>query len=151
MNMSMFDLLKDTYNSMESLKGKRLIYTLIAVFIPFTIIGISFGYLMSPRLSQDEKDLDKKYLSESPSRMAEVIEAEGRITYVNPEMYPTDKISFVLTDYSGKEIYLLSSKDEKLKIAEGLTAKVRGTLGKSADGKKDVLIVEEVIVKSVSD
>jgi hypothetical protein len=147
----MFDLLKDTYNSMESLKGKRLIYTLIAVFIPFTIIGISFGYLMSPRLSQDEKDLDKKYLSESPSRMAEVIEAEGRITYVNPEMYPTDKISFVLTDYSGKEIYLLSSKDEKLKIAEGLTAKVRGTLGKSADGKKDVLIVEEVIVKSVSD
>jgi len=151
MNIPMLNLLKDTYNRMESIKGKRLLYTLIAVFISFTIIGISVGYLMSLRLNQNENGDSLEYLSKSTSGEIEMIEAEGRIIYVNPEMYPLDNISYSLVDGSGKEIYLLKAKDQKLKIAEGLTAKIKGTLEKSADGQKDVFMVEEVIIKSAAD
>lgn len=147
----MFDLLKDTYKSMESIKGKKLIYTLIGVFIAFTIVGISIGYLMSFTLNRDEKDGVEEYLSNKSSDGSRAIEAEGRITYVNPEMYPLDDISFSLTDPSGKELYLLKSDDQKLRIAEGLTAKVKGELKKSSDGQRDILVVEEVVIKSAAD
>ena len=84
-------------------------------------------------------------------KIGEKIEAEGRVTYVNPEMYPMDDVSYSLTDNSGKDIYLLKSKDQKLQISEGLSVKVIGVLGKLKDNKTEVLLVEEVIIKSATD
>lgn len=143
----MSNLLKDSYDKMESIKGKRLIYMLLAIFVVFTIIGLSVGYLMSPKLSEDETPVST-YSGNLPK--PEKIEASGKITYVNPEMYPADEISYSLTDGSGKDIYLLSAEDNKLEISEGLYVKVVGTLSKLKDGKTPVLLVEEVIINNVS-
>lgn len=143
----MSNLLKNSYDKMEAIKGKRLIYLLLAVFVVFTIIGLSVGYLMSPKLSEDETPV-QTYSGNLPKQ--EKTEASGKITYVNPEMYPMDEISYSLTDSSGKDIYLLSAKDNKLEISEGLYVKVVGTLSKLKDGKTPVLLVEEVIINNVS-
>lgn len=120
---------------------------LIAIFVVFTIIGLSIGYLMSSTLNEDETPVDT-YSGNLPK--LEKIEASGKITYVNPEMYPMDDISYSLTDSSGKDIYLLTAKDNKLEISEGLYVKVIGTLSKLKDGKTPVLSVEEVIINNVS-
>ncbi len=143
----MSNLLKNSYDKMEAIKGKRLVYLLLAVFVVFTIIGLSVGYLMSPKLSEDETPV-QTYSGNLPKQ--EKTEASGKITYVNPEMYPMDEISYSLTDSSGKDIYLLSAKDNKLEISEGLYVKVVGTLSKLKDGKTPVLLVEEVIINNVS-
>ena len=143
----MSNLLKNTYDKMEAIKGKRLLYMLIAIFVVFTIIGLSIGYLMSSTLNEDETPVDT-YSGNLPK--LEKIEASGKITYVNPEMYPMDDISYSLTDSSGKDIYLLTAKDNKLEISEGLYVKVIGTLSKLKDGKTPVLSVEEVIINNVS-
>jgi hypothetical protein len=143
----MSNLLKNSYDKMEAIKGKRLIYLLLAVFVVFTIIGLSVGYLMSPKLNEDETPV-QTYSGNLPKQ--EKTEASGKITYVNPEMYPMDEISYSLTDSSGKDIYLLSAKDNKLEISEGLYVKVVGTLSKLKDGKTPVLLVEEVIINNVS-
>lgn len=146
----MSNLLKDIYNKAESIKGRKLVYTILVIFVVFTIIGISIGYIISPRLRDYENTGLAEYYGGS-GREEDTVEAEGRITYVNPEFYPMDDISYSLTDYSGKELYLLKSDDEKLNIAEGLFAKVVGKMGKLSDGETDVLIVEEVIINSVAD
>jgi len=143
----MSNLLKNSYDKMEAIKGKRLVYLLLAVFVVFTIIGLSVGYLMSPKLSEDETPV-QTYSGNLPKQ--EKTEASGKITYVNPEMYPMDEISYSLTDSWGKDIYLLSAKDNKLEISEGLYVKVVGTLSKLKDGKTPVLLVEEVIINNVS-
>jgi hypothetical protein len=150
MDLAMSNLLKDIYNKTESIKGRKLVYTILVIFVVFTVIGISIGYLISPKLNDDEKVGPVEYYG-GDGRDAETIEAEGRITYVNPEFYPMDDISYSLSDYSGKELYLLKSNDEKLSIAEGLFAKVVGKMGKLSDGRTDVLIVEEVIINSATD
>ena len=143
----MSNLLKDSYDKMEAVKGKKLVYTLLDIFVVFTIIGLSVGYLMSPKLSEDETPAEN-YSGNLPK--PEKTEASGKITYVNPEMYPMDEISYSLTDGSGKDIYLLSAKDNKLEISEGLYVRVVGTLSKLKDGKTPVLIVEEIIINNVS-
>ncbi len=143
----MSNLLKNSYDKMEAIKGKRLVYLLLAVFVVFTIIGLSVGYLMSPKLNEDETPV-QTYSGNLPKQ--EKTEASGKITYVDPEMYPMDEISYSLTDSSGKDIYLLSAKDNKLEISEGLYVKVVGTLSKLKDGKTPVLLVEEVIINNVS-
>ncbi|MBW6441541.1 hypothetical protein K0B04_01355 [Patescibacteria group bacterium] len=146
----MSNLLKDIYNKMEGIKGRKLFYTILGVFISFTLIGISIGYLISPRLIENENGLGNDYDAVG-NRDSDRIEAEGRVTYVNPELYPMDDISYSLTDSSGKELYLLQSRDQKLRIAEGLFVKVVGKMGKLSDKSTDVFIVEEVIINSVSD
>jgi len=143
----MSNLLKNTYDKMEAIKGKRLVYMLLAIFVSFTIVGLSIGYLMSPKLNQDEAPV-KTYSGNL--QKPEKTESSGKITYVNPEMYPIDEISYSLTDGSGKDIYLLSAKDNKLEISEGLYVKVIGTLSTLKDGKTPVLLVEEVIINNVS-
>jgi len=75
---------------------------------------------------------------------------EGRISYIDPNTYPNDDISYVLLDKGGKQIILLKAQDQKLVVAEGQFAKVTGNIIKTADGKKDVLEVAVVILKNVS-
>ncbi len=71
---------------------------------------------------------------------------EGKIKYVDPHFYPLDNITYVLVDNSNNEIMLLKTNDQKLALAEGHFAKVFGTLGKTEDGKKDVLMVSKLVL-----
>ena len=139
-------LLKDLYFKVENLKGKKLIYTIAVIFLVFILVGVLIGYFMTPRLSEDEvvgNDI------ESPSSPKTYY--EGKIEYINPEFYPLDDVSYALVDSDGKQIYLLKSVDQKLSIAEGLFVKVSGKMSKLKDKKTDVLIVDEVVIKNVSD
>jgi len=143
----MITLLKTLYNKAEGLKGRRLVYTLVFLFVLFVLIGFAVGYVTLQRLNKDEKaQTDTAVVTKEPS----LSEYEGKITYINPAFYPDDKISYVLVDASGKDIILLKSNDQKLSIAEGLYVKVRGAKLKTADGKMDVLNVKEVVIKSVT-
>lgn len=141
-------LLKDLYIKVESLKGKKLVYTISILFLVFILVGILIGYFMTPKLSEDEiAGLPEEITSPSDPKKY----YEGRITYVNPQLYPLDDVSYSLLDSSGKEILLLKSTDQKLSIAEGLFVRVSGRMGKLSDNKTKVLIVEEVLIKNVSD
>ena len=106
--------IKNAYDKMEGIKGRKLVYTIVAIFVVFILVGFLIGYLISPKLNENEVDEVVRYgeISENPS--VKKVEAEGRITYVNPEFYPMDSVSYSLTDNDGKDIYLLSSKDQKL-------------------------------------
>lgn len=135
------NLLKDLYDNAETLKGRRLALVLAAIFIVFTVIGISIGYLNNSVLKKDENTTDQL----PPVPVDTTISYTGRITYTNPEFYPGEKISFSLVDSSGKEIILLKSKDDKLSIAEGLNVQVVGTEGKTKAGQPYLLVKEVVI------
>lgn len=75
---------------------------------------------------------------------------EGKITYVDPRMYPQDNISYILADASGNEVILLKASDEKLQVSEGHYAKVYGNLSKTKDRKKDILLVNSVRIQNGS-
>ena len=139
-------LLKDLYFKVENLKGKKLIYTIAVIFLVFILVGVLIGYFMTPRLSEDEVVNDDISSPSSPKTYY-----EGKIEYINPEFYPLDDVSYALVDSDGKQIYLLKSVDQKLSIAEGLFVKVSGKMSKLKDKKTDVLIVDEVVIKNVSD
>ena len=142
------DLLKELFNKIESLKGKKLVILLVVLFVLFTIIGLFIGYFTSGGLNENENS-NPNTVENSVVR-PEKIYLEGKIVYVNPELYPLDEISYKLTDSSGMDMVLLKSKDQKLSIVEGLTVRVSGKMEKLKDGKTDVMIVEEVIIKNAT-
>jgi predicted small secreted protein len=149
----MFNLLKDTYDKAEDIKGKRLLYTLVAVFVVFILIGVLVGYFISPKLSKNEKNAVEEEINSEKVAKSDKVEVVGKIVYVNPERYPGENISYSITDGDGKDIYLLrsrSSSDERLKVSENLTVTITGKLEKLSDGKTPVLIVEEVTIKNVA-
>ena len=150
MNLTMLDLLKSFYLQIEGLKGKKLIIVLSVVFISFIIIGIIVGYCMSKGLKENEKPKDTGD-STIVSPKDDKSYFEGKVTYVNPQLHPNENISYALTDSSGKELFLLKSDDQKLSLVENLNVKVAGKMGKLIDGKTDVLFVEEVVIRNVSD
>jgi len=143
------DLLKELFNKIEGLKGKKLVILLVVLFVLFTIIGLFIGYFTSGGLNENENN-NPNTVNNSVIQ-PEKIYLEGKIVYVNPELYPLDGVSYRLVDSSGADVVLLKSKDQKLSIVEGLTVRVSGKMGKLKDGKTDVMIVEEVIIKNAAD
>ena len=139
-------LLKDIYNNAEALKGRRLITATVALSIVFLGIGIFIGYLNNLILKKGEISMDTVL----PPPVADTtIVLEGRVVYTNPEYYPGDEISFVLTDASGKEVSLLRADDDKLALAEGLNVKVRGDEMRTKSGTK-YSMVREVIINAAN-
>ena len=138
-------LFKDFYFNVESLKGKKLIYTIVVLFLVFILVGVLIGYFMTPRLSEDEVVEDMGSPSSSKTYY------EGKIEYVNPEFYSLDDVSYSLVDAKGERIFLLKAVDQKLSIAEGLFVKVSGRMGKLKDKETEVLIVDEVVIKNATD
>ena len=139
-------LLKDIYNNAEALKGRRLITATVALSIVFLGIGIFIGYLNNLILKKGEISMDTVL----PPPVADTtIVLEGRVVYTNPEYYPGDEISFVLTDASGKEVSLLRADGDKLALAEGLNVKVRGDEMRTKSGTK-YLMVREVIINAAN-
>jgi len=149
MNSPMLNLLKTLIDKVESLKGRKLIYVLLIVFVSFTVIGISVGYFISRGLKEDET---KKSSGDTTvvTPKNEKTYFEGRVVYVNPLMYPGENVSYLLTDSSGKTLFLLKANDQKLALAENLYVKVTGKMEKLSDGKTEVLNVTEVVIKNAS-
>jgi uncharacterized protein YneF (UPF0154 family) len=142
------NLLKDLYNKFETLKGAKLYLTLIAVFTVFLIIGVAIGYFRYTKLNNNELTDNEKSLNQLTAQKTS--EYEGKVSFINPNFYPDDKISFVLQGSDGNDIILLRSKDQKLSIAEGLHVKLTGTVVKTKDGKKEILIVDKVMIKNAT-
>ncbi len=137
-------LLKDMYNSAEALKGRKLLTVTAVLTIVFLGIGIFIGYINNQLLNQNENDngavLPPPVVDTSTTYF-------GKVSYVNPEYYPGEEISYVLTDPSGNDIILLKAEDDKLSLAEGLTVKVKGRETVSKAGTK-YLLVKEVIINA---
>ena len=145
----MLDLLKTLIDKVESLKGRKLVYVLLIVFVSFIIIGISVGYFINRGLNENEN----KNSANNTAVVTPKVEKtyyEGRVMHVNPLMYPGENISYSLDDSSGKTLFLLKSNDQKLTLAENLFVKVAGKVGKLSDGKTDILTVTEVVIKNAS-
>lgn len=144
----MLDLLKRLYAKTEELKGRKLLIVLAFVFVSFTLIGIIGGYFTNRKLNNDEK-------SNNQTQVVAPIEEkkyyEGKVLYVNPELYPLENVSYSLNDSSGKVLYFLRATDQKLSLAENLNVGVYGRVSKMQDGKTDVIDVSEVVIKNASD
>lgn len=144
----MSDLLKRLYVKTEELKGKKLLIVLAFAFISFTLIGILGGYFINRKLNKDEK-------SSNQTQVATPVEErkyyEGKVLYVNPELYPLEQVSYSLNDSSGKTLYFLRSNDQKLSLAENLNVRIYGRVSKMQDGKTDVIDVSEVVIKNAAD
>jgi hypothetical protein len=139
----MFELLKNLYSRAELIKGRKLFVLFGVTFILFLLVGIFIGYFTKSPLNQNENPTQ-----DSTAKVYNVeVEREGRITFTDPVMYPKDKIKYVLVDRNGEEIPLRSS-DDKLEISQGLDVTVTGKFLPSKDGGKDVLVVDEVIIKT---
>jgi hypothetical protein len=136
-------LLKNLYTKINGLKGSRLYLVIALSFLTFLIIGLTFGYLR--KTASNSKKLASDNL-DSQQQLVGAVEYTGKVAHVNALFYPNEKISYVLTDNSGKNIILLRAEDERLFIVEGLTVKLTGSVVKTADGKNQVLQVDKVII-----
>jgi len=143
----MINLLKTLHDRAEEYKGKRLLVLLAIIFVIFALLGIFFGYIVS---TYTGGNITEKLSRESNVKDQTGTIYEGRISYIDPNTYPNDNISYILLDKNGKQIILLRAQDQKLVVAEGYFAKVTGSVVKTIDGKKDVLEVAVVILKNVS-
>jgi hypothetical protein len=139
----MFKLLKNLYDRAEVIKGKKLLILFTATFIIFLLVGILIGYFTNKPLTENEiPQIDTN------QRVYNVtVEREGRITFTDPVLYPKDKINYVLVDKNGDE-QPLRAKDDILDFAKGLDVVVTGKFSPSKDGGKDVLVVDEVIIRT---
>ena len=143
----MINLLKTLHDRAEEYKGKRLLVLLAIIFVIFALLGILFGYIVS---IYGKGNFIESTSGGSGLNAQSGSAYEGRISFVDPNTYPNDNISYILLDKNGKQIILLRAQDQKLVVAEGHFAKVTGSVVKTIDGKKDVLEVAVVILKNVS-
>ncbi len=139
------NLLKTTYDKAETLKGKRLVYTLIAVFFIFLGVGFFIGYLNVRFLNKNETQSALNSIESEAKKDS----FTGKISYVNPELYPEDKFTYVLADRDGNNLIFLKADDDKLSIAEGLTARVTGIKMTTRAGN-EYLKVEEIVLNAAN-
>ncbi len=144
----MLSLLKKLHDKAEGVKGKNLFFLIVSVFVAFTLVGILIGYFSNKYLNDAElMDEFGNILDFEKSNQKESM-FEGKIKYVDPNMYKADEVEHVLVDSSGKQIILLKAKDEKLAVAENLYAKLYGKVTRSGDNKSDILVVERISISN---
>lgn len=143
----MLNLLKNVHDKAEGLEGTRLAVVLAVTFIVFLAIGVTINYFTNSSLNTDEIFNNRDNNQDVTKYVEETFE-EGIITYVDPNFYPNEGISFYLADHTGKQIILLKALDQKLEVSEGLSVKVYGKKTTTSDKKKDVLLVERIVVKN---
>ena len=140
-------MLSNLYSKAEELKGKKLIFVIAAFFLLFLLIGLIIGVISNSKLNKNELNSNPTSVDTASGQK---VYYEGKVAYVNPQLYPGENISYSLIDSSGKEIFLLKSKDARLSVVEGLFVKISGKMSKLKDGKTSVLIVDEVIIKNAT-
>lgn len=145
----MMNLLKELYDKAEAIKGRKLVLLITGVFLSFLLLGAIVGYITSVYLKNNEPiSVETNQKEAEPEEIIQTL--EGKVVYVNPEFYPGENISFILTDNDDKELILLRAKDQILKVAENLNVSVSGILSTTQDGNKEVLEVEKVTIKNGS-
>ncbi len=142
----MLNLLKDLYDRAEQLKGKRLLYTLLATFVAFLLLGFATNYIISKLLKNNE--INTANSLESIENTSQEVSYSGVITYTEPRNYPNENISYLLQNADGSTIILLKANDKKLEVSEGLFATVVGTKEKTTDNKYDVLDVTSIKINT---
>lgn len=144
----MLNLLTNLHNKAEELRGHRLIFFLLGTFLIFSLVGFVIGGIINRNsIKNSNYDLSNLTLNiDNEIGTPEKVSFEGKITFVDPNLYPNDDISYTLVDSSGKEIVLLKAIDQKLVVSEGHFATVYGDISKTKDGKKDVLIVDKIVI-----
>jgi len=131
----------------DDTKNVTFFRSILGIFVVFLFLGLLAGYFISRsyykpnNLNQaDSKDLNNVSFSSY----------EGIVTYVDPQLYPEDKIKFALMDSSGNEIILLRAKDQKLEVSEGHLVQVSGKKQKLFSTKGEYLLVESLVVKNAT-
>lgn len=137
----MMSVLKYSYDYFEGFKGKNLIILLVSVVVFSLLGGLLLG--QTPFFSDKSSIIPKK--SEDNNIISVFSEKYGRVVYTNPSEFPNDNISYKLVDEDGKDIIFLTASDDKLKVIENTTVKLKGRVVKTSDGLRDVLKVEEVV------
>ena len=137
----MMSVLKNSYDYFEGFKGKNLIILLVSVVVFSLLGGLLLG--QTPFFSNESSIIPKK--SEDNNIISVFSEKYGRVVYTNPSEFPNDNISYKLVDENGKDIIFLMASDDKLKVIENTTVKLKGRVTKTSDGLRDVLKVEEVV------
>ena len=120
----------------------------VLIFIIFVPIGLLLGNLISLSLNIPETN-NVTPVNNNIDTTKETF-YEGTITYINPNMYPNDEITYVLKDDEGNDVILLKSYDQKLAVAEGHKAKVYGSVIKSSNESNTILVVSKVVIVNVS-
>jgi len=140
----MHPVLKNTYNYFENIKGKKLVILLLSLLVVFLTLGILLGQL--PTLLNGKTNTDTKTSETTTTNSQALVERAGKVVYSDPSLFPKDEISYKLIDSDGKLVILLKAGDDKLKVIEGATVRLKGKLQKTTDGS-EVLVVEQVIFK----
>jgi hypothetical protein len=140
----MKDLLKNTHDKAEEVQGNKLVVVLVAIFAVFLLIGFVANYAIKTLLNNSET----QQITDNQNSTADLVEYAGIINFIDPRNFPEDEISYHLTQVGGKRIILLTAKDSKLEVSEGLYATVTGYLIKASDGSTDILMVETVSISN---
>lgn len=143
--MENLNLPNSQLSKIQGLKGKKLIIFLLSIFVIFASVGAGVGFV----IVKDDKpaqSADNNTAQDVPINVTQEIMYKGRITFVEPLLYPEDDISFALVNSSSERIILLKAFDQKLEVAEGHFAEVYGKLIKTKNGKEDVLLVNKVVI-----
>src|SRR3989344_3776901 len=138
----MHPVLKNTYNYFENIKGKKLVILLLSLLVVFLTLGILLCQL--PTLLNGKTNTDTKTSETTTTNSQALVERAGKVVYSDPSLFPKDEISYKLIDSDGKLVILLKAGDDKLKVIEGATVRLKGKLQKTTDGS-EVLVVEQVI------
>ncbi len=138
----MVQLLNQLNSQAEGYKGRNLVKLLIYIFLGFLIVGLLVGYLAGFFINEKVSDS----VSEVPQIIGEQM-YEGTITFLEPSLYPEDRITHVLVDSSGKDIILLRANDQILEVSEGHFAKVYG-IERTTSRNEKVLLVDRVSIRN---
>lgn len=131
-----------TTSAPETSKNRIYMYIILFIVVVVVVMGMFFGSV-SDLFETSQKPEDST--NTNTSQDTNIVEKLGRVIYTNPDMYPGENISYRLVDADGKDIILLTASDDKLKIIENSTVKVRGRIKKTTQGNFDVLFVEQVV------
>ncbi|HLD51625.1 hypothetical protein A3K34_03915 [candidate division WWE3 bacterium RIFOXYC1_FULL_40_10] len=137
----MLDLLRNTYDKAEAIKGRKLINLLIVLFIIFLVIGFTLGYFINSRLTKPEQIGSDTEVQEGIIKQPELVTRQGRIIYIGG----TGDTIYALLQFDGSELKL-RSYDDKLSVAEGLDVSVVGKLTTSPDDNSQILLVDKLII-----
>ncbi|NMB70230.1 hypothetical protein GYA27_03465 [candidate division WWE3 bacterium] len=141
----MFNLLRKINSDLEAMEAKKLLIVLLNVFVVFLLAGVIIGYVRDLGLKKAETSLADDTNLTDPSKKNSY---DGRVMYIDPKQYEADGVRYALYDTNDKEVILLKAADQKLDLLEGIFVTVKGDIVMSKSGKKQILIVSEVVMNA---
>ncbi len=139
----MIPAIKRLYDYFEFLPKKKLYTIALGLTILCLVVGIGVGQL--PSMVSPKQETTPNVNNTGQVQASDLTEKYGKVVYVSPENFPEEDISYkLIDDTTRKDIILLKAADQKLKFAEGTTAKLLGKIQKTKNNE-DVLFVEKIV------